>query len=268
MIIHWNIHPEIFNIGFLSVRWYGLLFASSFLIGSFIGSWIFKRENKPQESLDRILIYMLLGTVIGARLGECLFYNPAYYLANPLEIFKIWKGGLASHGAGVGLFISTLIYSRRTPGQSYIWILDRGCIVVALSGCFIRMGNLFNSEIIGKPTNASWGFVFERIDDIPRHPTQLYESFIYLLIFLILITIYRNMDLDKVPGLLIGPFLILIFGARLGVEFLKENQAEFESGLILNMGQFLSIPMILVGVFVLVRITLPALLKLPQGSYK
>ncbi len=153
MIIHWNIDPEIINFGFLAIRWYGLLFASSFLIGSFIGGWVFKRENKPQESLDRILIYMLLGTVIGARIGECLFYNPAYYFANPLEIIKIWKGGLASHGAGVGLFISTLIYSRRTPGQSYIWILDRGCIVVALSGSFIRLGNLFNSEIIGKPTN-------------------------------------------------------------------------------------------------------------------
>ena len=150
MLIHWDINPDIFNIGFLSVRWYGLLFALSFLVGSFIGSWIFKRENKPPESLDRILIYMLVGTVIGARLGECLFYNPSYYLANPLEIFKIWKGGLASHGAGVGLFVSIFIYAQRTPGQSYIWILDRSCIVVALSGCFIRLGNLFNSEIIGK----------------------------------------------------------------------------------------------------------------------
>jgi len=261
MTIHWNINPEIVNFGFLAIRWYGLLFASSFLIGSFIGSWIFKRENKPPESLDRILIYMLLGTVIGARLGECLFYNPAYYLANPLEIFKIWKGGLASHGAGIGLFISTLIYSRKTPGQSYIWILDRGCIVVALSGSFIRLGNLFNSEIIGKPTKATWGFVFERIDNIPRHPTQLYESFIYLIIFLILITIYRYMNLDKLPGLLIGLFLILVFCARIGVEILKENQVAFESGLVLNMGQFLSIPMILIGIFVLVQITIPATLK-------
>ena len=254
-------NPEIINFGFLAIRWYGLLFASSFLIGSFIGSWIFKRENKPQESLDRILIYMLLGTVVGARLGECLFYNPAYYFANPLEIFKIWKGGLASHGAGVGLLISVYIYSRKTPGQSYIWILDRGCIVVALSGFLIRLGNLFNSEIIGKPTKAGWGFVFERIDNVPRHPTQLYESFIYFVIFLILLLVYRNIELNKFPGLLFGPFLILIFGARLGIEFFKENQVDFEAGLVLNMGQILSIPMILTGLFVLVRVTLPAALK-------
>ncbi len=258
MIIHWNMDPEIFRIGFLAIRWYGLMFAMSFLVGSFIGSWIFKRENKSPESLDRILLYLLLGTVIGARLGECLFYNPSYYLANPIEIFKIWKGGLASHGAGVGLFVSVYLYARNTPGQTYIWILDRGCIVVALSGCFIRLGNLFNSEIIGRPTEGSWGFVFHRIDTIPRHPTQLYESFIYFCIFLILTTIYIKVDLNKIPGLLIGPFLILIFGSRFAVEFLKENQVGFESNLAFNMGQFLSIPMILIGVIILVRISIPA----------
>jgi len=258
--------PEIVNFGFFSPRWYGLLFALSFLVGSFIGSWIFKRENKPPESLDRILIFMLLGTVIGARLGECLFYNPSYYLANPLEILKIWKGGLASHGAGIGLFISIYIYAQKTPGQSYIWILDRCSIVVALSGSFIRLGNLFNSEIIGKPTGSAWGFVFQRIDNIPRHPTQLYESILYFFIFLILIIIYLKFDLNKVPGLLIGPFLILIFSTRFGIEFLKENQVEFESGLILNMGQLLSIPMILAGLFILVGISLPAKRKISALS--
>jgi len=259
MIIHWNTDPEIFRIGFVAVRWYGLMFAMSFLVGSFIGSWIFRRENKPRESLDRILLYLLLGTVIGARLGECLFYNPGYYLANPLEIFKIWKGGLASHGAAIGLFTAVYFYSRRTPGQSFIWILDRGCIVVALSGCFIRLGNLFNSEIIGKPTSGDWGFIFHRIDNIPRHPTQLYESAAYLAIFSILMLIYLKVDLNRIPGLLIGPFLVLIFGVRFGVEFLKENQVDFESGMIFNMGQVLRIPMILLGVIILGRISIPAM---------
>lgn len=258
MIVHWNMDPEIFRIGFVAVRWYGLMFAMSFLVGSFIGSWIFKRENKPPESLDRILMYMLLGTVIGARLGECLFYNPAYYLTNPIEIFKIWKGGLASHGAGIGLFLAVYLYSRRTPDQNYTWILDRGCIVVALSGCFIRLGNLFNSEIIGKPTGSDWGFVFHRIDSIPRHPTQLYESFLYLIIFIVLLTIYIKVDLNRIPGLLIGLFLIMIFSARFTIEFLKENQVDFESGMTLNMGQYLSIPMILLGIIIIMRISIPA----------
>lgn len=258
MIIQWNMDPEIFRIGFLAVRWYGLMFAMSFLVGSFIGSWIFKRENKPPESLDRILLYMLLGTVIGARLGECLFYNPGYYLANPLEILKIWKGGLASHGAGLGIFSALFLYSRKTPGQSYIWILDRAAIVVALSGFFIRLGNLFNSEIIGKPTGENWGFVFQRIDMIPRHPTQLYESFTYLIIFIVLMTIYIKVDLNRIPGLLFGPLLIMIFGARFIIEFFKENQVQFEAGLALNMGQILSIPMILLGIVILVRFSIPA----------
>jgi phosphatidylglycerol---prolipoprotein diacylglyceryl transferase len=259
MTVYWNMNPEIFQIGFLAPRWYGVMFAAAFLVGSFIGSWIFKRENQPPESLDRILLYMLFGTVIGARLGECLFYNPSYYLSNPIEIFKIWKGGLASHGAGIGLFISTYLYARNTPGQSYIWILDRGSIVVALSGCFIRLGNLFNSEIIGKPTESHWGFVFQRIDSLPRHPAQLYESALYLLIFVLLMTIYLKADLNKIPGLLIGPFLIMIFSVRFVIEFLKENQVGFESDLILNMGQFLSIPMILLGIFILIRISIPAI---------
>lgn len=258
MIIYWNTDPELIRIGFVAIRWYGLLFAMAFLVGSFIGSWIFRREGKPPESLDRILIYMLLGTVIGARLGECLFYNPGYYLSNPIEIIKIWKGGLASHGAAVGLFTAVFFYARNTPGQTYIWILDRGCIVVALSGFFIRLGNLFNSEIIGKPTGGDWGFVFQRVDSIPRHPTQLYESLIYLLIFLILLLIYLRLDLDRIPGLLIGPFMIMIFGARFLIEFLKENQVAFESRLVLNMGQLLSIPMILIGILILVLISLPA----------
>lgn len=252
-IINWNVNPVIFSIGPLSPRWYGLLFALSFLIGSAIGTWIFKRENKPAESLDRVLLYMLFGTIIGARLGECLFYNPAYYFSNPIEIFKVWKGGLASHGAALGLLISLYFYSRKTPGQSFIWILDRAVIVIALGCSFIRLGNLMNSEIIGKPTQSNWGFVFHHIDLLPRHPTQLYESFAYFAVFIILLLLYIKINPNKNPGILTGLCLVLMPVARFILEFLKENQVVFESGWILNMGQKLSIPMILLGIVILLK---------------
>ncbi len=252
-IIYWNVDPEIFHWNFLSIRWYGLLFASSFLIGSFLGTWILKRENKPVESLDRFLIYVLIGTVVGARLGECLFYNPQFYFAHPLEIFKIWKGGLASHGAAIGLLTAIFLYSRKTPGQPYLWVLDRASFTIALGCSFIRIGNLFNSEIIGKPTNAAWGFVFQRIDNIPRHPAQLYESFLYFLIFLLLIALYIKIDTRNKPGILIGIFLVTMLPARFLVEFLKVNQVGFESGLTLNMGQMLSIPLFVLGIFILLK---------------
>jgi len=229
------------------------MFALSFLLGSGLGSWIFKREHKPPESLDRLMLYMFLGTILGARLGEVLFYNPGYYFSNPLEVFKIWHGGLASHGAGIGLLVSLYIYSKRTPGQSYLWILDRASMAIALACSMIRVGNLFNSEIIGKPTNSSWGFVFQRIDNLPRHPTQIYESALYLMIFFILVFIYRTVDTNKSPGILIGTFFITMFSARFFVEFFKENQVNFESGWFFNMGQFLSVPMIAIGIIILIK---------------
>lgn len=246
-IIYWDFNPEIFRLGFLSVRWYGLLYALSFLIGSFIIRWMFLREKKPEESLDRLLIYALIGVVVGARLGECVFYNPAYYFSHPLEIFKIWKGGLASHGAAIGLPLAIAIYAKKTPGQPFLWVMDRLVIVVALGGALIRIGNLCNSEIIGKPTDGTWGFVFMRVDTVPRHPTQLYESFTYLIIFLILLVLYKKLALTKNDGLLFGVFFVFVFSARFFIEFLKENQVSFESSLALNMGQILSIPVVLIG---------------------
>ena len=253
IIINWDINPEIFRWSFLAVRWYGLLFALSFLLGSGLGSWIFKRENKPPESLDRLTLYMLIGTVLGARLGEVLFYNPEYYFNHPLEIFKIWHGGLASHGAAIGLLVALYVYAKRTPGQSYLWILDRASMAIALACSLIRVGNLFNSEIIGKPTNSSWGFVFHRIDNIPRHPTQIYEAALYLLIFMILIFIYRLVDTNRYPGILIGTFFVTMFPARFFVEFFKENQVSFESGWFFNMGQLLSAPMFVFGIAILIK---------------
>jgi len=255
-IINWNVNPIIFSIGPISPRWYGLFFALSFLVGSAIGSWIFKREKQPAESLDRVLLYMLFGTIIGARLGECLFYNPAYYFSNPIEIFKVWKGGLASHGAALGLLLSLYLYSRKTPGQSYVWILDRAVIVIALGCSFIRLGNLMNSEIIGKPTGSNWGFIFHQIDSLPRHPSQLYESFAYFIIFIILLVLYIKIKPNENPGILSGLCLVLMLTARFFLEFLKENQVVFESGWTLNMGQKLSIPLIILGFGILLKYSL------------
>jgi len=191
---------------------------------------------------------MIFGTVIGARLGHCLFYNPSYYLSNPIEIFKVWEGGLASHGAAIGILIAVYLFSKKKKNYSFLWIIDRIVIVVALAGTFIRLGNLFNSEIIGKPTDVSWAFIFTAVDDLPRHPTQLYESISYLIIFLILLFIYyKGLEKDR-GGFLFGLFLVLIFTFRFFVEFLKENQSAFERGMILDMGQILSIPFVIAGI--------------------
>lgn len=252
-MIEWDVSHEIIRLGFISIRYYSLLFMLSFVIGIYIFHWIYKRENKPKEDLDPLLIYMLLGTVIGARLGHCFFYEAGYYLSHPLKILKVWEGGLASHGAAVGILLSLYLYSRKRPDQPFLWVVDRMVITVALAGCFIRLGNLFNSEILGKPTDVAWAFIFRRVDNIPRHPTQIYESLAYLLIFIILFFIYQKKGAKTARGYLLGLFLVLIFGFRFFVEFLKENQSTFEEGLILNMGQILSIPAVLGGLILIIQ---------------
>jgi prolipoprotein diacylglyceryl transferase len=196
---------------------------------------------------------MIFGTVIGARLGHCLFYNPEYYLSNPIEIFKVWEGGLASHGAAIGILTAIYLFAKKKKNYPMLWTLDRIVIVVALAGTFIRLGNLFNSEIIGTPTEVSWAFVFTAVDDIPRHPAQLYESIAYFIIFLILLFIYyKGIEKNK-NGLLFGLFLLLVFTFRFFVEFLKENQSGFEESLVLNMGQLLSIPFVIVGIVFIIK---------------
>lgn len=252
-MIHWNVSPDIFSIGPVTIRWYGLLFALSFIVGYQLMLVIFKKEHKTEDELNDLVWYMILGVVIGARLGHCFFYNPRYYLANPLEILQVWKGGLASHGAAIGILTAIYLYVRKRKGMTFLWVMDRVVITVALSGFFIRMGNLFNSEIIGKPTNASWGFIFESVDNIPRHPAQLYESIAYLLIFVFLLVLYFRTDGKTKPGLIFGLFLILVFLFRFCIEFIKENQSSFENGMALNMGQLLSIPLILLGIYLLFR---------------
>ncbi|RLD52209.1 MAG: prolipoprotein diacylglyceryl transferase [Bacteroidetes bacterium] len=251
--IIWDVNPNIFSLGPLTVRWYGLLFASGFVFGYIILTNVFKQEKVPQNLLDTLTTYMVVGTVLGARLGHCLFYEPAYYLSNPLKILKIWEGGLASHGAAVGILIAIWLFSRKYK-KPYLWSTDRVALVVALAGFFIRMGNLMNSEIYGVETSMPWGFVFVRWGEtLPKHPTQIYEALSYLLIFILLISIYRKKWPNIKDGYFSGLFLITIFSVRFFIEFIKESQVSFEESMTLNMGQILSIPLVLLGVYLLIR---------------
>jgi phosphatidylglycerol:prolipoprotein diacylglycerol transferase len=248
LVIPWDVNPEIFRIGSFAVRWYGLLFASSFLFGYIIMNRIFKNENLGEAVLDRLTIYMAFGVILGARLGHCLFYEPGYYLQHPLEIIMIWHGGLASHGAAIGILITLWLFVRKEK-KNYFWILDRIAIVVAISGFFIRMGNLMNSEIYGIETTVPWGFVFLRNHEVaPKHPTQIYEALAYLAIFILLYRMYWSKKGEHTEGLLISLLCLLVFTARFFIEFLKEDQVAFEAGMKINMGQLLSIPFILMGI--------------------
>ena len=251
--IFWNVSPEIMKLGPFSLRWYGLLFALAFVFGYLILNKIYNLEKKSQADLEQLSIYVILGTVIGARLGHCLFYDPAYYLSHPIEIIKVWEGGLASHGAAIGILIAIYLVSQKQKDKSMLWILDRLVIVVALGGALIRLGNLFNSEIIGRPADVPWAFIFARVDDIPRHPSQLYESIFYLITFAVLYFTYLRTNKKTLPGYLFGLAIVMIFGFRFIVEFLKENQSPFEKGMILDMGQILSIPFIIAGLIFMFR---------------
>lgn len=249
MAIDWNVTPEILEMGPLRVRWYGILFLAGFGIGYQILKKICVWENKPQTALDPLLVYLILGTTIGARLGHCLFYEFDYFITHPLEVFAVWKGGLASHGGGVGVIIALFLFSRKYPDFSFSWLLDRIAFPTAIAGGFIRLGNLMNSEIIGKPTGADWGFIFSRVDNIPRHPTQIYESLCYFVIGLLGFKIYLKYKKDLPTGLIFGFVMSGLYVVRIILEFFKENQESFEADMALNMGQILSIPYILVGLF-------------------
>jgi len=249
LVIPWDVDPEIFRFGSFAVRWYGLLFASSFLFGYFIMKRMFINEGLGDEVLDRLTVYMAIGTIAGARLGHCLFYEPEFYLSHPLEILKIWHGGLASHGAAIGILIALWMFSKKEK-KGYGWILDRIAVVVALSGFLIRTGNLMNSEIYGVETTLPWGFVFLRNGETaPKHPTQIYEGLTYLFIFFILFRMYWRKKGNVYQWLLISIFLILVFTSRFLIEFVKEDQVGFEASMKFNMGQLLSIPFILGGCY-------------------
>lgn len=260
--IVWNVNPEIFRINWFAVRWYGLFFAAAFYFGYLIIDKFFKNENKSQELLDKLTIYMAIGTIAGARLGHCLFYQPEVYLKNPIDILKIWEGGLASHGAAVGILLSLYFFSKKT-NTSYLWIVDRIVVVVALSGLFIRMGNLMNSEIYGHATSLPWGFKFAReyapgtpaSEMIAAHPTQIYEALSYFAIFGFLLSYYwKNKGIVR-NGFMFGFFLVTLFTVRFFVEFLKVEQVDFEKSMLLNMGQLLSLPFIIAGIYLIYNST-------------
>ena len=260
-VITWNVDPEIFSLGELSIRWYGLLFATAFLSGYLVFTRYLATERLNSEMMDQLLIYIAVGTVLGARLGHCFFYEPEYFLKNPVEIIKIWRGGLASHGAAIGILLSLWLYVRKNK-LSFLWMIDTIVIVVALGGAFIRLGNLFNSEIYGGPTSLPWGIEFVRdklydpitgavLPTVASHPTQLYEALSYFLIFGVLLTFYRKNYTKVRDGFIFGVFMIMLFSARFFIEFVKNDQVGFESGMTLNMGQWLSLPFILAGVLMI-----------------
>ena len=259
LTINWSVNPEILALGPLSVRWYGLLFISGFILGWYIFKWFFNREDIPETLLDPLLYTLLIGTIVGARLGHCLFYQPDYYLGSWqgfTEIFMPWKGGLASHGGTIALIFAMIWFARkygRKHDFDFIWILDHLAIAVCFAATCIRLGNLFNSEIYGDVTNLPWGFIFElRGETLPKHPTQLYEALSYFLLGIALISIYK-FKADKVyRGFFIGTFFLGCFGMRFIIEFIKEPQVMFEQNMALNMGQLLSIPFILMGIGLLV----------------
>lgn len=260
-IINWNVDPEIFSLLGFPIRYYGLSWALGIALAYLIIKRIYVKEKISLENLEQLSMYLIFGAFLGARLGHCFFYEPSYYFQNPLEIIlpikKVGESfefigfqGLASHGGLIGIVIAIIIYGRKTR-TNILWIMDRVAIGSTVTAALIRIGNLMNSEIYGKPTNGNWGFVFERDDLIPRHPTQLYEAFSYLLIFSLLMLIYKKRANENSNGLILGIFLVLFFLARFIIEFFKENQVGFEDSMTINMGQILSIPLIVIGLILI-----------------
>ena len=255
--VYWDVDPNIINTNGFILGYYNLLFVGGLILSAWIVKKIFEKEGLSDDNYAKLALYCLMGIVVGARLGHCLFYQPDYYLKYPLEILLpfSWESGtfrftgyrgLASHGGAIGLIIAVLLFYRKT-GIHFLRVFDYIAIVTPLGGTFIRLGNLMNSEIIGNPTNLPWAFIFMRVDRIPRHPAQLYEAIAYLTFFLLVFMIYNKRGKTLKRGFLFGLALILIFTFRFFIEFLKKEQVDFEKGLMLNMGQWLSIPFILVG---------------------
>jgi phosphatidylglycerol:prolipoprotein diacylglycerol transferase len=251
--IIWDIDPNIFTIPIInhSLRWYGLFFAFAFLISQQIMYFIYKKEERPMKEIDTLTVYLIVATIAGARLGHVLFYDPVYYFQNPQKIIMTWEGGLASHGGVIGILIAIYLFARKT-NVNYLWALDRISIVAAFTFCMIRLGNLMNSEMIGIPTNLPWAFIFTSRDNIPRHPAQLYEAIHYFIWFMILFWVWYKQRGSMKNGFLFSSSLVVLFSLRFVDEFFKINQEQFEDGMILNMGQILSIPFILTGVVLLI----------------
>jgi len=252
--ILWNPDGILIDFGFYQLRWYSIFFGLGFVLGYQFVKWRFKRDEVNVKLLDNLAVYLVVGTIIGARLGHCIFYDWDYYQNHLLEILLpvrfspsfefIGFRGLASHGGGAGVIIALLIFAK-IEKISKLWILDTIALVIPLAAVCIRLGNLMNSEIIGTVTNVSWAFIFESIDNLPRHPAQLYEAICYLLIFGLLFWFDRKQKYGK--GFIFGAMLVLLFSARFFVEFVKADQSAFEADMYLNMGQWLSIPYFIIG---------------------
>jgi phosphatidylglycerol---prolipoprotein diacylglyceryl transferase len=257
--IHWDIDPEIINIFGISLRYYSVLFVSGLILSFIILKWIYKKENIPLDKLDKLAVYGIIGMFAGMRLGHCLFYEPSYYFSHPLEIIlpieRTADGGyrfsgfqgLASHGGALGLIIALIIYAKKTK-ESIIKTIDLIAVIAPLASCFIRLANLMNSEIIGYPTTVPWAFIFVRVDNLPRHPAQLYEAISYLLIFGLMMYLYKTRRESLKNGFFFGLVITLIFVARFIIEFIKERQVSFEDKMQFDMGQLLSIPFIALGI--------------------
>lgn len=243
----------------VTIRWYGLMFVIGFFLGYMIMKRMFRHEGAPEKWLDILLIYVVIATIVGSRLGHVFFYAWDYYSQHPIEILYTWEGGLASHGGTIGLMIAVVLFSIFVTKRNPFWTFDRLVIPIALVGALIRIGNLMNHEIYGHPTDLPWGFRFvvnvhqwlqgaEPIFSAPSHPTQLYEAGCYLALFVLLMWMYWKKNAERRPGLIFGVFFIVLFTSRFIIEFVKNPQEDFEIGMTLNMGQWLSIPFILMGI--------------------
>ena len=249
-MFHWNIDPVMLHLGAIQVHWYGLLFAFGLLVGYNLTERMFKAEDKDVKLVEQLFVYVFIGMIVGSRAFHVIFYDPSFYFSHPLEIVKIWKGGLASHGGFLGVIIALWLFSKKY-NFSLKWLLSRGSIVAMFIAACIRIGNFFNSEIVGDKTNANWGVIFDRVDSFPRHPVVLYESFSYFIIFLILIFLYKKLSKEMFTNIAFGLTLVLGFGSRMFIEQFKTLQSEFASSMPLTMGQLLSIPFIIVGIILI-----------------
>lgn len=255
--IYWNADPVFFSLGPISVRWYGLAFAVGFIIGYWIVARMFRHEGAPERWLGILLTYVMVATIVGARLGHVLFYEWDYYSQHPAEILQIWNGGLASHGGTIANIIAVFLFSWIVTKKPASWTFDKLVVAIALVGGLIRLGNLMNSEIYGGETTLPWGFVFMRNGDtVASHPTQIYEALCYFALFGLLMWMYWKKNAEERPWLITGVFFIGIFLPRFLIEYVKNVQVASEYAMIekygMNLGQMLSIPFILLGVFLVV----------------
>lgn len=262
LYIDWTVSPNLFEGWDRPPNKYGLLFVSGIIIGYFVIKRMFKEDKIDESYLDKLLMYIVAATIIGARLGHVFFYDWDYYKDHLLDIFKVWEGGLASHGAAATILMAIYFYSKYTIKKPMLWVLDRVVAPIAIAGCFIRLGNLMNHEIIGNVTEMPWGFIFHYSQEafnpltgeiLPRHPAQLYEAIYYFFTFILLIYLYWKKNWKNREGAIFGMFMIVLWMGRFMIEFVKDAQTERDLEGMLSTGQWLSIPFILVGIYILYR---------------